>query len=411
MSAEQMNDHSPYLDWINTRRDRCVDLLVEWANVNSGTRNLPGLEQMRSLIESELAGLGGETQTLELEPQQLIDQEGRIARLPLGKALFVRKRPASRLRVFLCIHMDTVYDRDHPFQKCLRVDENGLIGPGVADAKGGLLVMLTALQALERSPWAAHLGWDILINPDEEIGSPGSAPLLDGAARNNHLGLVFEPALADGTLVSSRKGSGNFVVVIRGRAAHAGRSPELGRSAINALAEFIVELNAFADTQDGMTVNVGAVTGGGPVNVIPDLAIARFNVRVIRDEDQKIFEEGLGALAAEISSLDGISMEIHGHFARPPKPLEGRGRDLAQYIEHCGRELGIPVAWIPSGGACDGNNLLAAGLPTIDSLGVRGGNLHSSDEFVVLDSLTERARLTALLLMKLASGEIPWQEK
>jgi glutamate carboxypeptidase len=406
-----MNDYSPYLDWITSRHDRCIDLLVEWANVNSGTRNLSGLEEMRSLVERELGGLGGEIQTLELEPQKVVDPEGRIARLPLGKALFVRKRPAADLRVFLCIHMDTVYDRDHPFQRCLPVEENELNGPGVADAKGGLLVMITALQALERSPWAAHLGWDVLVNPDEEIGSPGSAPLLQEAARNNHLGLVFEPALPDGTLVSSRKGSGNFVAVIHGRAAHAGRSPDLGKNAINALAEFIVELNAFADARDGILVNVGAVTGGGPVNVVPDLAISRFNVRATRHADQEIFKEHLGALTANISARDGISIEIHGDFARPPKPLEGGSLDLAQHIEHCARDLGIPITWISTGGACDGNNLQAAGLPTIDSLGVKGGNLHSPDELVVLDSLTERARLTALLLMKLASGEIPWQTR
>jgi glutamate carboxypeptidase len=271
--------------------------------------------------------------------------------------------------------------------------------------------MLTAVRALERSPWAANLGWDILINPDEEIGSPGSAPLLEQAARDNHLGLVFEPALADGTLVSARKGSGNFAVVIRGRAAHAGRSPHLGRNAINALAEFIVELNALAVARNGMTVNVGAVTGGGAVNVVPDLALCRFNVRVTKQEDQKSFEENLGALVAKISARDGISVEVHGNFARPPKPLEGKSRELADHVSQCGRELGLPVTWISTGGACDGNNLHSAGLPTIDSLGVKGGNLHSFEEYVVLDSLTERAQLTALLLMKLASGEIKWQDR
>ena len=323
--AEGMNDYSPYLYWINTRYGRCVDLLTKWANVNSGSHNLAGLEKMRSILEGEFGALGGETRTVELEPQHVVDPEGRMVRIPLGKALFIRKLPAADLRVFLCIHMDTVYGPDHPFQKCLRVNENELKGPGVADAKGGLLVMLTAVQAFERSPWAANLGWDILINPDEEIGSPGSAPLLDGAAQDNHVGLVFEPALADGTLVSGRKGSGNFAVVIRGRAAHAGRSPHLGRNAIDALAEFIVELNALADAKHGMTVNVGAITGGGAVNVVPDLALFRFNVRVRRHEDQKSFEKNLRALVAKISARDGISVEVHGNFARPlPNLLKAR---------------------------------------------------------------------------------------
>ncbi|MEJ2716048.1 MAG: hydrolase [Deltaproteobacteria bacterium] len=404
-----MNDYSPYLNWIDSRFGRCVDLLTTWANVNSGTYNLSGLEKMCSMLEKEVGALGGETRTIELEPQEVVDRRGEMVQIPLGKALLVRKLPAADLRVFFCVHMDTVYDLEHPFQKCHRVHENELKGPGVADAKGGLLVMLTAVQAFERSPWAANLGWDILINPDEEVGSPGSAPLLEEAARNNHLGLVYEPAQAGGRLVSTRKGSGNFAVVIRGRAAHAGRSPDLGRNAIDALAEFIVELNTFADTKKGIALNVGAITGGGAVNVVPDLALCRFNVRVTSRSDQKSFEEKLSSLVAKINARDGISVEVHGNFARPPKPLEGKSLELATHIEVCGRELGMPVTWISTGGVCDGNNLYSAGLPTIDSLGVTGGNLHSIDEYVVLDSLTERARLTALLLMKLASGEIQWQ--
>jgi glutamate carboxypeptidase len=250
------------------------------------------------------------------------------------------------------------------------------------------------------------VGWEVLINPDEEIGSPGSAPLLIQAAKRNHLGLVFEPSLPDGNLVGARKGSGNFTVIARGKAAHAGRSPQLGRNAIDALARFIVGLESLDDAGGAITTNVGYVHGGGPVNVVPDLAECRFNVRVTTPDDQRAFEDGRKRLAEEINRIEGISLELHGRFTRPPKPLDAKTLKLLEQVAACGRDLGLSLQWRPTGGACDGNNLAAAGLTTIDSLGVTGGDIHSSDEYILLDSLAERAKLTALLLMKLAAGEI-----
>ena len=151
---------------------------------------------------------------------------------------------------------------------------------------------------------------------------------------------------------------------------------------------------------------MGHVQGGGPVNVVPDLAECRFNVRVLTREDQTTFEDRLKCLAAEINRIDGISLELHGRFTRPPKPLDGKTLKLLEQVAACGRDLGLSLRWRSTGGACDGNNLAAAGLTTIDSLGVTGGDIHSPEEYVLLDSLVERAKLTALLLMKLAAGEI-----
>jgi len=401
-----MTRYDPYLQRLRNQRDDAVETLIRWADTNSGSGNLAGLEEMLSILEKDFEVLGGEMSAVDLQPRQMVDEEGKLIRARLGRALSIRKRRTARLKVFLCIHMDTVFQADHPFRKCVRLDHHRLQGPGVADAKGGLLVMLKALEALERSPWADNLGWEALITPDEEIGSPGSAPLLTEAAKNNHIGLVFEPCLPDGSLVGARKGSGNFTAVVRGRAAHAGRSPHEGRNAINALAGFIVELNDVHSDQSGITINVGNIRGGGPVNVVPDLAVGRFNVRVTAQEDRIIVENNLRELTAGINEQDGISLELHGDFARPPKPLEAETLELFRQVAQCGRDLGLSIDWEPSGGACDGNNLVAAGLPTIDSLGPRGGGLHSAQEHVFLDSLVERTRLTALFLMKLAAGDV-----
>lgn len=401
-----MTSYAEHLTWIDSQYENMVDLLIRWADTNSGSRNLQGLDAMGTLLREAFSDLGGEMESIELAPQELIQVRGEAVLRPLGKALRVTRFRADKPRVFLCIHMDTVYARNHSFQECIRVDDNRLQGPGVADAKGGLLVMLTALRAVERSPWREDLSWEVLLTPDEEIGSPGTAPLLAEAAQRNDVGLVFEPSLPDGSLVGPRKGSGNFTAVFHGKSAHAGRSPERGRNAVSAMAGFVVRLNGLGSRKGDVTINVGQVHGGGPVNIVPDLAVCRFNVRVAEPEAQALFEERLAKLCDETNLTDGISMTLHGSFGRPPKPLEGKTRELMEHVIECGNDLGLSLRWRPSGGASEGNNLHAAGLPTVDSLGVRGGNLHSSGEYLHLDSLTERARLTALLLMKIASGEI-----
>jgi glutamate carboxypeptidase len=401
-----MTDYSPYVNWLDSQYERMCELLLTWCNVNSGSRNVAGLDLMLAAVKKEFQGLGGKSEDIDLRHHETVSFLDNDSPLQLGKAFRLRKRSSAPLRVLLCCHMDTVYPRDHPFQQSQRMDDNTIRGPGVTDAKGGMVVMLMALEAFERSPWNTNLGWEVLINPDEEIGSPGSALLLAESAVRNHLGLVFEPCFPDGHLVGERKGSGNFKLIVRGKAAHAGRDPHLGRNAITALAWFIVVLNAFASTEAGLTVNVGYLEGGGPVNVVPDRAECRFNVRVVTHRDQRLAEEFLGRVTEGIKLIDGISMELRGGFARPPKELDPASRKVFEDVIQCGRDLGLSLERHASGGACDGNNLAAAGLPVIDSLGARGAEIHSAREYVFADSLLERAKLTALLLMKLGSGEI-----
>jgi glutamate carboxypeptidase len=302
--------------------------------------------------------------------------------------------------------MDTVYGQEVAFQKCRWDGEHRLNGPGVADAKGGLVVMLYALRALEASPLAGKLGWEVIINPDEEIGSVGSGEFLAQRAGQADLGLLFEPSLPDGTLVSTRKGTGNFEFVFRGRSAHSGREFEKGRNAIVSCCKMMNEiwhLNGKTQT----TYNVGRISGGGALNIVPELAIGRVNVRVSSAEEQREAERLLGQLVENYNSqegaLEGISVEQYGKFTSPPKELTPEIEKLQRRIEECGRLLDIPVAWQSTGGACDGNKFAAAGLPNIDTLGPQGGEIHSPSEYLLTDTLVPRAKLAALVLMSLAS--------
>lgn len=390
------------LDWVSAQSDAMIALTERWSAINSGSYNLAGLRSMRAALAEAFAPLGGEAEVLPLAPITQINARGEAVAVAMAEALTIRKRPQAPVQVLLVGHMDTVYGIDHPFQTTKKIDATILNGPGVADLKGGLAVMLTALMALERSPWASNLGWQVLLNPDEEIGSIASDPLLKAAAAGKKLGLVYEPALADGTLAGARKGSGNFTLVVRGKAAHAGRNPEDGRNAIAALAELTTAIFALNSQRDGVTLNPGKIEGGGALNVVPDLAILRFNIRTKEVGDEAWVLGELDKLVQNLSHKDGYRAELHGHFTRKPKPMAPAVQEVFELVQACGRELGLTIGTRPSGGCCDGNNLWHHGLPNVDTLGVRGANIHSDQEIAYIDSFAERARLSALILMKLA---------
>jgi glutamate carboxypeptidase len=403
-----MNDYKPYLDWIDQQAPGLKGELLHLSDINSGSFNVAGVNGLAARLGRRFATLDGEAEQIEVAPYRTTADDGAQRTRELGRALRIRSRPDAKLRVFLCGHLDTVFSADHPFQKAREVDADRVHGPGVADLKGGLLAMWLALSALERSPWKEKIGWEVLLNPDEEVGSQGSAPLLAEAAQRNHFGLVFEPAFPDGNLASERKGSGNFDVIVHGRAAHAGRDFALGRNAIAACADFIRDLNALNGQRDDLTINPGYVRGGGALNVVPELCVFKFNVRTTSADDETWMQQQLETLLKRASERPGFRMELRGGFTRPPKPVTEGIRRLMHHVGDCGKALGIDLQFKPTGGCCDGNNLAAYGLPNLDNLGVVGGEIHSDREFMRFSSLAERAKLSALLLLRLASGEIAW---
>jgi len=185
----------------------------------------------------------------------------------------------------------------------------------------------------------------------------------------------------------------------------------LGRNAIRAVADFVRAVDDLNGQRNGVTINAGFVQGGGPVNIVPDLAMVKFNVRTALPDDEIWVQKQLDKAAKAVNVRDGLTLELHGQFVRKPKILSKANHRLIDMIGECGADLGMRLQWQNSGGCCDGNNLASAGLPNVDNLGVRGGNLHTDQEYMHLNSLTERAKLSALFLMKLASGHIKWTDK
>lgn len=394
------------IDRIDDRAQTMIDTVIAWSKVNSGSRNLEGLSRMEKLVLEAFAPLAPEVELIDLDDGEAVNEAGELVTIKNGRTIRLFKRPQANRKVLMTGHTDTVFAKDHSFQEPLWQDDNVLNGPGVADMKGGILVMLNALRAFEETPLAEHVGWEVLLSPDEETGSLASAKILTERAKAADIGLTYEPALADGTLAGARKGSGNYTVVVRGKAAHAGREFYNGRNAVVALSSIITALASLSGERPEMTVNPAVIQGGVAPNVVPDLAWCRFNVRLKEPEDAQYFERKVGEVVAAWDGVDGYSVELHGGINRPPKALSDANILLMDAIKSCGAEIGINVDYVPTGGCCEGNNLAAAGLPNVDTLGVRGGMIHSADEFVCVDSFAERAKLSALILMAFASGEL-----
>ena len=377
-----------------------LDQVLAWAEINSGSRNLAGLERMADLLADAFAALPGVLRLDQPQPVENVDPNGKTSKIKHGRHLHLTVRPTAPVQLLLTGHMDTVFAADHAFQHTKWLEDGVLNGPGVADMKGGLAVMLAALKAVERSKGADRLGYEVVINSDEEVGSLASNALLTQAAQGKHAALTYEPAaLPDGTLAGARPGSGNFSFVIRGQSAHAGRNPEEGRNAIVAASELALRL-AMSKTP-GLSVNPAKIDGGGPSNVVPDLAILRVNLRPRTTDDQEIAGRLIAKAVDETAKQHEVYIEVHGGFGRPPKPLTEEAEALFKLVAKAGADLGQSIAWQPSGGVCDGNNIAACGVPVVDTMGVRGGKIHSMEEFLITESLGERAALSALTILRL----------
>ncbi len=381
-----------------------LEQVTLWSSINSGSRNLDGLARIAGLLAQAFSILPGELRLLKPSAVDVMTPDGALEPVGHGDNLHLTVRPEAPVQLLFTGHMDTVFGADHPFQNVFWREDNILGGPGVADMKGGLAVMLAALDAVERSPAAERLGYEVVINSDEEVGSPGSADLIARAASGKIAALTYEPsALPDGTLAGARPGSGNFSLFVKGRSAHAGRNPEEGRNAVVAAADLAVRLSAAR--KRGLSVNPARIDGGGPNNVVPDKAVLRINLRPASRGDQDQAEAILSDAISTVEAEHDVQIEMHGGFGRPPKLLDHRAEKLFELVQSCGADLGLSIGWRDSGGVCDGNNIAACGVPVVDTMGVRGGSIHSDQEYLIVDSLAERARLSALTILRLVHGE------
>jgi glutamate carboxypeptidase len=361
-------------------------------------------------LEMRLVALDFDVERIEGPTIELPDRGSvRTGPILIGRRA-VRPSPrATEHRFLVSGHYDTVFEPDHPFRGWLidPGDPGRAIGPGAADMKGGLVVLFSALEALAASGDLDRASWTVLFNADEEIGSLGSRPWIEAEARRATTGFVFESTPPSGAMTRSRRGLGQFHLAVRGRAAHAGSIHREGRSAILALAHEIIEIEALTDPAAGITVTVGTVEGGSKRNVVPEHAEAWIDVRYDRPGQGEAIARALERIASH-PHVEGTQATLWGKLHRPPLvETPAIRRLLAFYAEESRRiGLGLPDPE-HSGGGTDGSLMAGVGLPVLDAMGVRGGETHSDREFVILDSLDERALVTARFWLRLLDIAAP----
>ncbi|MEY4117442.1 MAG: hypothetical protein RLZZ116_770 [Planctomycetota bacterium] len=376
--------------------------LAEWVAIPTCSGHEPGLSRFRAIMRARLQALGADISEIagEQRPAWLV-QPGQAADAAPPPALRAVARAGAGRRVLLTGHLDTVHDPFGPFQSLTRSSQTRAVGPGAIDMKGGLVIMVHALEVL------AELGvapaWTVLINSDEETGSLHSKVAIRAEARAcaaaGGFGLAMEPSLPDGSLVTERLGSASFRIECEGRAVHAGRDFANGVSAVNALAARILEAAKLVDLEQGTVVNIGPLEGGKTTNVVADRARAWGNARFRDGAREDVLKRGLLALAtASDAPLPRTRIEYESN--RPAKPETTAVRALAEEIRAIGESLGQKVGFGKSGGVSDGNLMQAEGLPTLDTMGPVGGNLHRTDEYIELDTLAPRAAMLAILLAR-----------
>jgi glutamate carboxypeptidase len=299
-------------------------------------------------------------------------------------------------------HFDTVWPVGTLERLPFRIEDGRAFGPGVFDMKASIVLLAFAIEAIRALKLPLPRPVVVLLTSDEEIGSPTSRRLIEDEARGSAFALVLEPPLPGGRLKTARKGVGQFVVTIEGRAAHAGIEPEKGVSAVHELAHQVLHLHGLSRPSEGTTVNVGVVQGGTTPNVVAAQAVARVDVRVARPDEAERIETAMRGLRPVLS---GAVVTATGQFNRPPMERTAQIAALFEQARTIGQSLKLELEEGATGGASDGNFTAALGVPTLDGLGVEGAGAHAENEHILIRSLPERAALLASFLLGLTPPE------
>jgi len=382
---------NPFVGDVEKKKSEILDFLCRLVEMESPSQEKRCVDAVVDVLEKEYRNLGFATQ--------------RLPREQYGNHLMAEISGGSGPRVLMVGHADTVFSLGTIKTMPLRREGDRLFGPAVEDMKGGLTVMLFAVQSLLATRGSIHGSLRVMVNTDEEPGSPTSRDLWPDLCKDLDWAFILEPAQPDGGLVLRRKGVGIFHLAVKGRSAHAGAEPEKGASAIRVLAKKILDLEALADLKAGTTVNTGVIQGGTHPYVVPAEAKASIDIRVLTLAER---ERVLAVMKTIVDRLDlpGTQATLEGKFHRPPmEPAPGIEK-LQRIVEEEARTVNLQVRWALTGGASDGNNISAGGVPTIDGMGPVGGNAHSPDEYMDIPSLYQKTALLASVLDRLVGREI-----
>lgn len=391
------------VSWVDKRQDSILNELKEHVEINTGTDNIEGLTSYRNLLEQELLSLGFETQVHPSKPINVLTCDGQA--LMVAGHLSASRVGGKKQRVLINGHMDTVFSSDDPFQRLIIGDDGSLSGPGVVDMKGGIVIMLNALRALNTFGLLNKTNLTVLFNSDEEIGSLDSRELIEALAQHHDIGLVFEGTYQN-KVTRARKGLGQARLKVVGRESHAGGSHENGVSANLELAHKVIAIESLTDYDKQLTVNTGVMRGGEKRNTIPGCADAYVDMRYPDQQGGQHLKETITAIAQKQyvrhkHHIDLPSTDSWAVLHRPVKPQHPKVDALIAQAMGISQLVGEPILGSRySGGGTDGSIAQGVGLPTMDSLGMDGVGAHSSREASTVASLIARTKLAVIMLAR-----------
>lgn len=373
--------------YLEEKEAEMLQLLEKLVNIDSGSYVKHGIDSIGEILKGEYEKLGFEVQ---VHPQQ-----------EYGNNISIKHPEATDPKIIIVAHMDTVFPDGTAKQRTFSRDEKRAYGPGVIDMKASQVAALYAMKALIEADEDAYKNVQIVLNSDEEIGSPSSRVLIEEKAKGKKYALIMEPGRADGSVVSERKGGGQYSIRITGKGAHAGIEPQKGRSAIEELARKIIKLHGITNYDEGVTVNVGLIDGGTSVNTVSPIAEGHIDVRVVTTEQAQTTAKAIEEICST-PDVEGTSIELSGGIGRPPMFPNDKSRELLEVVKEVGTTLGVEIKDTKTGGGSDGNFTQAMGVATLDGLGPVGGNAHSDQEYIEINTFVERTLVLIETMKKLS---------
>ncbi len=389
--------------WVERHQDDILDELKTHVDINTGTANIEGLDRYRALLSNDLRALGFETQTHSSEDIEVLSCKG--GQIQIADHLVATRVGNANTKVLMNGHMDTVFSKNDEFQTLLIEKDGVLKGPGVADMKGGIVIMINALRALHAQGLLENSNLTVLFNSDEEIGSLGSRSLIEELAKQHDVGLVFEGTY-NNLATRARKGLGQARLRVTGRESHAGGAHEEGVSASLEMAHKIIAIEKLTDYQRKVTVNTGVLSGGEKRNTVPGCADAYIDMRFPSLEAGETLKQSIKNIASKTVTQnanypDLPKVESWAVLHRPVKPENPKVDEIIAEAMALSELIGEPITGTRySGGGTDGSIAQGVGLPTMDSLGIDGKGAHSSREESTVQSLIARTKLAAVMLAR-----------
>jgi glutamate carboxypeptidase len=371
------------------RRDAFLDQLAELVGIDSETLDTDGVDRVGEVLGGHLEALGA---LVELR------RDG-----PAGRTLIARfpsRMPGPR--ILIVGHLDTVFESGAADARPLTIRDGRAYGPGSADMKGGLLLLVHALEAIRELGQGPVPAGELIVvaSPDEEVGSPVGSIAIRSEASRADVALVLEPARPTGELIAARKGMLQARLHFTGRAAHAGVEPERGRSAVLAAAHATIALHALTGRPGGVTCSVGTVRGGTRPNVVPDATTLEFDVRASTRDAMADAEAAIAELCAR-PAVDDVEIRLDPIGRFPPMESTAMSEALLALAIAVGRGLGATIRAVATGGASDANTIAELGVPVLDGLGPVGGGMHTAGEYLDIGSIPDRVALLGGLVVAL----------